>query len=650
MTNYNKQNIIFTYRQLLREVNKQFTQYNKSPLWRNELLNSFKIINNNKIEDANDILCYLKSNRRYDELLKSFNPLHGATEEHKIELAANRVGLGLPLMYNENDAIDDNNSNNKDDVNKEIDEIDTKTDKEKLWKSPSWKSQFNFVKFTKTLRKAKTAYPYEKMIQSFIFDYSEIVISPEDLSLISKRCKNIKYVRFKTLSASFTAETVAAFLENCSSLVSFTITDKPLKSRLANALKPIRDGHCSKLSYLELRNFKWKIDILKDIGRACPLINTLVVSNVITNVIAAVIVEFFVNLENFTCNSITGAGFRNLFSSWSSSSSACCQKNTRKKLKKISLEFPYITLDDLYLNSLQSFKEFPPLESLTLRFGSYFGFRHFLNLWVQNEMYLRYIELDSAPGFPDDLFITMTKHCNQLESVKLKSCVTLTDISIMTLSKFHNNLKELKIIDCNLLTDKSILTIANYCTNLKRFVLLGCLNITYDSLSKIVKNCKNLFEFSFTNRPKMTPNIIMDLIMNKRCNLEYLDIRSDNLATADDDSADIRHHPSYKFDFYLLENLAKECCNIKSLSLRFNIIGLSPDELIESMSKFKNLELLTLGNNDFKREHIIKLESHKRLKEVRFVNYYILDLDARIYLAYKRSKEKSIGPHFSFIL
>ncbi|CAJ0922193.1 15558_t:CDS:2 [Entrophospora sp. SA101] len=255
---------------------------------------------------------------------------------------------------------------------------------EKLWKSPSWKSQFNFVKFTKTLRKAKTAYPYEKMIQSFIFDYSEIVISPEDLSLISKRCKNIKYVRFKTLSASFTAETVAAFLENCSSLVSFTITDKPLKSRLANALKPIRDGHCSKLSYLELRNFKWKIDILKDIGRACPLINTLVVSNVITNVIAAVIVEFFVNLENFTCNSITGAGFRNLFSSWSSSSSACCQKNTRKKLKKISLEFPYITLDDLYLNSLQSFKEFPPLESLTLRFGSYFGFRHFLNLWVNS--------------------------------------------------------------------------------------------------------------------------------------------------------------------------------------------------------------------------------------------------------------------------
>ena len=30
------------------------------------------------------------------------------------------------------------------------------------------------------------------------------------------------------------------------------------------------------------------------------------------------------------------------------------------------------------------------------------------------------------------------------------------------------------------------------------------------------------------------------------------------------------------------------------------------------MNKFKNLELLTLGNNDFKCEHIIKLESHKR--------------------------------------
>jgi hypothetical protein len=147
----------------------------------------------------------------------------------------------------------------------------------------------------------------------------------------------------------------------------------------------------------------------------------------------------------------------------------------------------------------------------------------------------------------------------------------------MSLSKFHNNLKELKIIDCNLLTDRSVLVIANHCTNIKKFILLGCLNITYDSLSNIVKNCKNLLEFSFTNRPKMTPNIIMDLIVNKKCNLEYLDVRSDNLATADDDSTNIRHHPSYKFDFNLLENLAKECYNIKSLSLRFKIIGLSPD-------------------------------------------------------------------------
>ncbi|RIA92099.1 hypothetical protein C1645_736631 [Glomus cerebriforme] len=102
----NKQLILSTYRQLLKEVNKQFTYRNYNKIWREEVINTFQknrdLSNKEEVEHltkyAQDLLCFLRSNRRYNELLNLHNPIHGYSEEKHIELTANRVGLKLPTI------------------------------------------------------------------------------------------------------------------------------------------------------------------------------------------------------------------------------------------------------------------------------------------------------------------------------------------------------------------------------------------------------------------------------------------------------------------------------------------------------------------------------------------------------------------------
>ncbi|CAG8630403.1 2546_t:CDS:2 [Funneliformis mosseae] len=104
-----KQLILSTYRQILKEINKQFTNQNNNQLWRKEAISTFQqyrnLSNKEEVEkltqDAQDLLCFLKSNRKFDELLKSYNPVHGYSEEKRIELTAKRVGLKLPITITE---------------------------------------------------------------------------------------------------------------------------------------------------------------------------------------------------------------------------------------------------------------------------------------------------------------------------------------------------------------------------------------------------------------------------------------------------------------------------------------------------------------------------------------------------------------------
>ncbi|EXX72622.1 uncharacterized protein OCT59_017432 [Rhizophagus irregularis] len=505
---------------------------------------------------------------------------------------------------------------------------------DKLWKKPTWRSPNVFHKFVTTLRNSSTtSFNYGNFVQQITFtSYPEISLPKPDIKIISEKCKNIKYLTFNRIAS---IEIVEMFLKNCPGLISFAIFSHK-SSSLGIALRPIRDGKCSRLQHLDLQHWKseWKHDILKDIGNRCPLLTTLIISSLVTNTLATTIVNSFPNLKGFTCNTITGAGFTILISGF-------------PKLKFLSLEFPYISFE----TALAVAMDFPPLESFNLRIKSYKGFDHFARLWVQGQSYLQHIEFDSARGLSDDSFLPIAQYCHQLESVELRSCTNLTDSSIMALAKYRNiKLKRFTIIHCNQLTDLGLNDLAKYCNNLRKCTILGCLNISHSSLSNIVKNCNNLQEFGFTNRPMMTPTIVMELINNDLENfLEILDIRSDDLATAD--SSVKKPYP--KFDLNLMINLAEKCQNIRKLSLRFNMVGLSPDELIQAIHKFhklEKLEILTIGDKEFKKDHIKELETHRRLKEVKFVGNSALDQDAKIYLVYRKSKEKCQGPFITISL
>ncbi|CAG8679978.1 19573_t:CDS:2 [Cetraspora pellucida] len=503
----------------------------------------------------------------------------------------------------------------------------------KLWKKPIWKSPSVFRKFIRTLRNPTTSFEYNLMIQYLIFSsYSpfhiEISIPAVDIKLIAERCNNVKHITF---ARSFSADTISMFLEHSPGLISSVISGQNL-STLSRAIQPIRNGNCSKLQYLELKNWKseWmQFDILRDIGKQCPMLTTLLISSsLVTNLLASVIVASFPNLQTFTCSTITGSGFTILMS-------GC------PKLKSLSLEFPYISIE----TAMNIASEFPPLESFSLRISSYRGFDHFTKLWVHSQHHLRHIELNFARGLSDDSFLPIAQYCHQLESIELRTCTNLTDISVSTLAKYRNiNLRKFTIMHCNQITDVGISELSQHCPNLCKVSMIGCLNITHVSLSMIVQNCQGLVEFAFTSRPRMTPTVILTLVQFKRYMLEILDIRSDDMATAD---VTVKQ-PYPKFDLALMEKLAITCPHIRFLGLNFNMVGLNSDDLISVMHKFQNLEQLDISNKEFKKEHIKELETHRRLKEVRFIGSYALDQDAKLYLAYRKSKVKCQGPFIMF--
>ncbi|EIE77627.1 hypothetical protein G6F46_012036 [Rhizopus delemar] len=94
------------YRQLLREVNKQYTKGASNPLFAQELKSTYR--NNQNITDpskiallnskAENLLTFLTSSRKHKELREMYSAIV-LEQKKKIELSANRVGLNLPKEY-----------------------------------------------------------------------------------------------------------------------------------------------------------------------------------------------------------------------------------------------------------------------------------------------------------------------------------------------------------------------------------------------------------------------------------------------------------------------------------------------------------------------------------------------------------------------
>ncbi|KAJ1938743.1 hypothetical protein DL89DRAFT_269071, partial [Linderina pennispora] len=85
------------YRQLLREVNKQFTSVSQNRFWATQL--RLKWSATPDLQKAQTVLTYLTNNRRYKELLDEFQPK--MPESDRITKTANRVGLEIPKSYSE---------------------------------------------------------------------------------------------------------------------------------------------------------------------------------------------------------------------------------------------------------------------------------------------------------------------------------------------------------------------------------------------------------------------------------------------------------------------------------------------------------------------------------------------------------------------
>ncbi|KAI7903778.1 uncharacterized protein BX663DRAFT_432925 [Cokeromyces recurvatus] len=97
------------YRNLLKEINIQYTKGTKNPTFAQELRNIYRKNQNiqdpNKVEalnkNAEDVLTFLRSSRKHKELRELYSALV-MEQKKKIELSAKRVGLNLPKEYDPN--------------------------------------------------------------------------------------------------------------------------------------------------------------------------------------------------------------------------------------------------------------------------------------------------------------------------------------------------------------------------------------------------------------------------------------------------------------------------------------------------------------------------------------------------------------------
>ncbi|KAJ2225761.1 hypothetical protein H4R99_006304 [Coemansia sp. RSA 1722] len=90
-----------TYRHLLREINRQFTQANGNRAWASQLRLQWRSSATNgqsqQLTAAKNVLSYLANSRKYKELLAEFNPK--MSEGDRIKKTANRVGLETPNTF-----------------------------------------------------------------------------------------------------------------------------------------------------------------------------------------------------------------------------------------------------------------------------------------------------------------------------------------------------------------------------------------------------------------------------------------------------------------------------------------------------------------------------------------------------------------------
>ncbi|CAG8504533.1 1547_t:CDS:2 [Acaulospora morrowiae] len=469
-----------------------------------------------------------------------------------------------------------------------------------LWKAPTWSSYRAYQKFLGSVAAPTARYPYGTFVESLKFSSSAFQYNIQSLDLITNRCPNIQHLTFDCMKSpnNFPPEVLATLLLRFPNLVSLKGPNTASIHWITTTLEPIRKGNCRHLRSLTLP-WDWRDPLLEmllqDIGSHCLQITSLNINTDVYDQIAKIIARSFPNIKIFSCLAVTHKSLGIILH-------GC------RYLRSLKLQFSQDFNDGEALAIADSF---PLLNSFVLtRFWT--SLPKFFKTWALNQRYLRHIEFSDCSSLTQEMFQPIVQSCISLESVKLGHCHQITDSSITFLARHRGRyLKRLSLHHNNGVSDMGINSIAEHCKNLRILNLFECPRVTTSAIINIITQCRLLMELSGSYSVVMTDPIIKCLIINGSPKLEVLG----NKFFALNNSRVLK-----TINSKLLSKLGNQMSTLRVLEIRYPIKGVNPNKLMKSILRFPQLEKLCIVPPPrLKRKHIRILESHPRLKEVRFL-------------------------------
>ncbi|KAJ8604649.1 hypothetical protein CTAYLR_006523 [Chrysophaeum taylorii] len=103
---------------------------------------------------------------------------------------------------------------------------------------------------------------------------------------------------------------------------------------------------------------------------------------------------------------------------------------------------------------------------------------------------------------------------NQVTSVNLVDCLSITDSALQAIAANCSNLTNLNVSGCENLTDFALEAIAANCSNLTKLNVSGCGKLTDDVLHALAANCSNLTSLDVSGCGKLTGAELKAIVAN----------------------------------------------------------------------------------------------------------------------------------------
>uniref|UniRef100_A0A7N1A5N3 F-box/LRR-repeat protein 15-like leucin rich repeat domain-containing protein n=1 Tax=Kalanchoe fedtschenkoi TaxID=63787 RepID=A0A7N1A5N3_KALFE len=105
---------------------------------------------------------------------------------------------------------------------------------------------------------------------------------------------------------------------------------------------------------------------------------------------------------------------------------------------------------------------------------------------------LEELGLQGCKNITDAGLTTLVDGCRRMKLLDVNKCHKVGDNGIINVAKAcSSSLKSLKLLDCNKVGDQSIFTLARYCNNLETLIIGGCRSISDKSIESLAAACKD---------------------------------------------------------------------------------------------------------------------------------------------------------------